>query len=117
MSSWPRLLGLPGAILAVANVDPEHAIAAFAGDAGAQQALLPAHNRVKARFPFGLKKAVADRPGTAEPPAWGEALEHRSSIGVRGSWVAAGAAASSGAARMVRRCMRRRLLGRRSRSG
>ena len=45
----------PGAI-AVANVDPEHAIAAFAGDAGAQQALLPAHNRVKARFPFGPER-------------------------------------------------------------
>jgi 4-hydroxy-tetrahydrodipicolinate synthase len=58
-------LGLPGAILAVANVDPEHAIAAFAGDAGAQQALLAAHNRVKARFPFGLKDAIADRFGTS----------------------------------------------------
>ena len=58
-------LGLPGAILAVANVDPEHAIAAFAGDAGAQQALLPAHNRVKARFPLGLKDAIADRFGTS----------------------------------------------------
>jgi 4-hydroxy-tetrahydrodipicolinate synthase len=58
-------LGLPGAILAVANVDPEHAIAAFAGDPGAQQALLKAHNRVKARFPFGLKDAMADRFGTS----------------------------------------------------
>jgi 4-hydroxy-tetrahydrodipicolinate synthase len=58
-------LGLPGAILAVANVDPEHAIAAFAGDPTAQQALLPAHNRVKASFPFGLKDAIADRFGTS----------------------------------------------------
>jgi 4-hydroxy-tetrahydrodipicolinate synthase len=58
-------LGLPGAILAVANVDPEHAIAAFAGDPGAQQALLKAHDRVKARFPFGLKDAMADRFGTS----------------------------------------------------
>jgi 4-hydroxy-tetrahydrodipicolinate synthase len=58
-------LGLPGAILAVANVDPEHAIAAFAGDPAAQQALLPAHNRVKASFPFGLKDAIADRFGTS----------------------------------------------------
>ena len=58
-------LGLPGAILAVANVDPEHAIAAFAGDPKAQQALLPAHNRVKASFPFGLKDAIADRFGTS----------------------------------------------------
>ena len=58
-------LGVPGAILAVANVDPEHAIAAFAGDPGAQQALLKAHNRVKARVPFGLKDAMADRFGTS----------------------------------------------------
>jgi 4-hydroxy-tetrahydrodipicolinate synthase len=58
-------LGLPGAILAVANVDPEHAIAAFAGDPTAQQALLPAHRRVKSSFPFGLKDAIADRFGTS----------------------------------------------------
>lgn len=58
-------LGIPGAILAVANVDPEHAIAAFAGDPTAQQALLPAHSRVKASFPFGLKDAIADRFGTS----------------------------------------------------
>jgi 4-hydroxy-tetrahydrodipicolinate synthase len=58
-------LNIAGAILAVANVDPEHAIAAFAGDPTAQQALLPAHNRVKASFPFGLKDAIADRFGTS----------------------------------------------------
>ena len=58
-------LGLPGAILAVANVDPEHAIAAFAGDPTAQQALLTAHRRVKSRFPFGLKDAIADRFNTS----------------------------------------------------
>jgi 4-hydroxy-tetrahydrodipicolinate synthase len=58
-------LGVPGAILAVANVDPEHSIAAFAGDPAAQQALLPAHRRVKHAFPFGLKQAIADRFGTS----------------------------------------------------
>ncbi|HZB60508.1 MAG TPA: dihydrodipicolinate synthase family protein [Actinomycetota bacterium] len=58
-------LGLPGAILAVANVDPEHAIAAFAGDPTAQRALFPAHKRVKSRFPYGLKDAIADRFGTS----------------------------------------------------
>jgi 4-hydroxy-tetrahydrodipicolinate synthase len=58
-------LGIAGAILAVANADPEHAIAAFAGDAAAQRALLAAHRRVKARFPFGLKDAIADRFGTS----------------------------------------------------
>ena len=58
-------LGCPGAILAVANVDPEHAVAAFAGDAAAQRALFAAHKRVRDRFPFGLKQAMADRFGTS----------------------------------------------------
>jgi 4-hydroxy-tetrahydrodipicolinate synthase len=67
-ASMPLLagtLGLPGAILAVANVDPEHSVAAFAGDADAQRALFAAHKRVRDRFPFGLKKAMADRFGTS----------------------------------------------------
>jgi 4-hydroxy-tetrahydrodipicolinate synthase len=58
-------LGIPGAILAVANVDPEHAIAAFAGDPGAQRALLAPHRRVQHRFPHGLKQAIAARFGTS----------------------------------------------------
>jgi 4-hydroxy-tetrahydrodipicolinate synthase len=58
-------LGAAGAILAVANVDPEHAIAAFAGDPGAQRALFAAHRRVKRAFPFGLKEAIADRFGAS----------------------------------------------------
>jgi 4-hydroxy-tetrahydrodipicolinate synthase len=58
-------LGVPGAILAVANVDPEHAIAAFAGDPAAQQALLPAHRKVRHAFPSGLKQAIADRFGAS----------------------------------------------------
>jgi 4-hydroxy-tetrahydrodipicolinate synthase len=58
-------LGVPGAILAVANVDPEHAIAAFAGDPAAQRALLPAHRKVRHAFPSGLKQAMADRFGTS----------------------------------------------------
>jgi len=58
-------LGIAGAILAVATADPEHAIAAFAGDPAAQRALLGAHRRVKARFPFGLKDAIADRFATS----------------------------------------------------
>jgi 4-hydroxy-tetrahydrodipicolinate synthase len=57
--------GVAGAILAVANVDPEHAIAAFAGDPAAQRALFPAHNRVRTTFPQGLKDAIADRFGTS----------------------------------------------------
>jgi 4-hydroxy-tetrahydrodipicolinate synthase len=58
-------LGIAGAILAVANVDPEHSIAAFAGDASAQRALLAAHRRVQRSFPHGLKDAIADRFGTS----------------------------------------------------
>jgi 4-hydroxy-tetrahydrodipicolinate synthase len=57
-------LGCTGAILAVANVDPERSIAAFAGDPDAQRGLLPAHRRVQAEFPHGLKAAMADRFGT-----------------------------------------------------
>jgi 4-hydroxy-tetrahydrodipicolinate synthase len=57
--------GVAGAILAVANVDPEHAIAAFAGDPAAQRALFPAHKRVRTAFPRGLKEAIADRFGTS----------------------------------------------------
>jgi 4-hydroxy-tetrahydrodipicolinate synthase len=58
-------LGCAGAILAVANVDPEHSVAALAGDAGAQQALFAAHKRVQHDFPHGLKRAMADRFGTS----------------------------------------------------
>jgi 4-hydroxy-tetrahydrodipicolinate synthase len=58
-------LGIEGAILAVANVDPEHAIAAFAGDPDAQRALFAAHKRVRDSFPHGLKAAMADRFGTS----------------------------------------------------
>ena len=58
-------LGIAGAVLAVANVDPEHAVAAFAGDPTAQRALLTPHKRVRNRFPFGLKDAIADRFNTS----------------------------------------------------
>jgi 4-hydroxy-tetrahydrodipicolinate synthase len=58
-------LGIAGAILAVANLDPEHAIAALAGDPAAQRSLFAAHKRVQARFPLGLKEAIADRFGTS----------------------------------------------------
>jgi 4-hydroxy-tetrahydrodipicolinate synthase len=58
-------LGVAGAILAVANVDPEQAIAAFAGDPTAQQALFHAHKRVQHSFPHGLKHAIADRFGSS----------------------------------------------------
>jgi len=64
-SGGPGARGVAGAILAVANVDPEHAIAALAGDPDAQRALFAAHRRVRTAFPHGLKDAIADRFGTS----------------------------------------------------
>ena len=58
-------LGVTGAILAVANVAPEHSIAAFAGDPDAQRARLAPHRRGRHAFPLGLKDAIADRFGTS----------------------------------------------------
>jgi 4-hydroxy-tetrahydrodipicolinate synthase len=58
-------LGCAGAILALANVEPELCIAAFSGDAGAQRALTPAHLAANERFPAGLKELVAKRFGTS----------------------------------------------------
>lgn len=58
-------LGCAGAILALANVEPERCIAAFTGDAVAQRALAPAHRQSLARFPGGVKALTAARFGTA----------------------------------------------------
>ncbi|GIF55418.1 hypothetical protein Air01nite_15130 [Asanoa iriomotensis] len=58
-------VGAAGAILAVANTHPAESVAAFAGDAGAQRALLAAHLRSKERFPAGLKAMMAERYGTS----------------------------------------------------
>ncbi|HZD67497.1 MAG TPA: dihydrodipicolinate synthase family protein, partial [Actinomycetes bacterium] len=58
-------LGCSGAILALANVEPEKCIAAFAGDADAQLALAKAHLAARWDFPRGLKALVADRFGTS----------------------------------------------------
>ncbi len=57
-------LGCTGAILAVANAEPELAAAAFAGDADAQQRLLPAHVETGRQWPHGLKALTAHRFGT-----------------------------------------------------
>ncbi|SDZ15472.1 4-hydroxy-tetrahydrodipicolinate synthase [Asanoa ishikariensis] len=58
-------VGAAGAILAVANTHPAESVAAFAGDATAQRALLEPHLRSKERFPAGLKSLVAERYGTS----------------------------------------------------
>jgi 4-hydroxy-tetrahydrodipicolinate synthase len=58
-------LGCTGAILALANAEPERCSAAFAGDADAQLALTAAHRASQRDFPHGLKALVADRFGTS----------------------------------------------------
>jgi dihydrodipicolinate synthase/N-acetylneuraminate lyase len=57
-------LGCAGAILALANAEPEGCIAAFAGDAASQMALAPAHRQSLARFPAGIKALTAARFAT-----------------------------------------------------
>jgi len=59
-------LGCTGAILGLANVDPEGCIAAFTGDGAAQRALAPAHLAMGRAFPAGLKALMAARWGTPE---------------------------------------------------
>lgn len=58
-------LGCRGAVLALANAEPERAIAAFAGDIEAQRRLTDGHRRARSDFPVGLKQLVADRYGTS----------------------------------------------------
>jgi 4-hydroxy-tetrahydrodipicolinate synthase len=57
-------LGCPGAILALANAEPELCIAAFTGDAQAQRRLTPSHLAVREHFPHGLKQLIAKRFAT-----------------------------------------------------
>jgi dihydrodipicolinate synthase/N-acetylneuraminate lyase len=58
-------LGATGAILALANVEPERCAQAFAGEPVAQRGLLGSHLDSLVRFPAQLKQAVADRFGTS----------------------------------------------------
>ena len=58
-------LGAAGAILGLANTDPELCIAAFAGDLEAQRALVPAHLEAGTDFPAGLKRRLARLSGTS----------------------------------------------------
>jgi dihydrodipicolinate synthase/N-acetylneuraminate lyase len=59
-------LGAAGAILALANAEPELCVAAFAGDADAQLKLVPGHQAAAAAFPSGIKGLVAKRFGVSE---------------------------------------------------
>ena len=58
-------LGCTGAILALANAEPEGCIDAFAGDAKAQRALAESHLASRQAFPGGIKRLTAARWGTA----------------------------------------------------
>jgi 4-hydroxy-tetrahydrodipicolinate synthase len=57
-------LGAAGAILAVANLEPELCCEAFAGDAAAQRALTEVHLAARAGGPPALKQLLAQRRQT-----------------------------------------------------
>jgi dihydrodipicolinate synthase/N-acetylneuraminate lyase len=59
------VMGATGALLAIANVDPERCVAAFGGDVDAQKALIAPHLTATAAFPSALKGLVAARFGTS----------------------------------------------------
>lgn len=54
-------MGGAGAILALANVEPERCVRAFAGDAAAQRELARSHLAVRAGGPAALKRLLAER--------------------------------------------------------
>lgn len=65
--SFAGPVGCAGAILALANVEPERCAAAFSGDAEAQRALLGPHLAMRRpTFPAGLKAQMAARFATSE---------------------------------------------------
>ena len=63
--SYAGPLGCPGAILALANAEPELCAAAFAGDPDAQLRLAAPHRAANAAFPAGIKSLTAARYGTS----------------------------------------------------
>lgn len=64
-------LGCAGAILALANAEPELCASAFAGDASAQRKLTPAMLAAQSDFPRGLKRLIAQRFGSSEAARMG----------------------------------------------
>ena len=58
-------IGATGALLAIANFDPERCIAAFEGDVEAQRSLIKPHLETMVRFPCILKEFVAARFATS----------------------------------------------------
>jgi hypothetical protein len=58
-------MGAAGALLALANFNPELCIAAFEGDVEAQRSLIKPHLETMVRFPCVLKEFVAARFATS----------------------------------------------------
>lgn len=65
------LVGAAGAILALANAEPEACLAAFAGDGRAQRDLATAHFTALQSFPRGVKQLTAERFGTSSAARMG----------------------------------------------
>ncbi len=59
-------MGGAGAILALANVEPEACCRAFGGDAATQRELGDIHLRVRAGGPAELKRILRDRAGSCD---------------------------------------------------
>jgi dihydrodipicolinate synthase/N-acetylneuraminate lyase len=59
-------MGGAGAILALANIEPEECCRAFAGDAAAQRRLAESHLAVRAGGPAALKRILASRRGSCD---------------------------------------------------
>lgn len=64
LAAAARESGAPGAILGIANAEPERAIAAWSGDPIAQRELAAAARESGAPFPGALKRLTAQRYGT-----------------------------------------------------
>ena len=62
--SFAGPLGCAGAILALANAEPERCVAAFTGDPEAQRGIATAHAAAARSFPAGIKALTAVRFGT-----------------------------------------------------
>jgi dihydrodipicolinate synthase/N-acetylneuraminate lyase len=65
MVAWAGMLGCTGAILAVANLEPELCADAFAGSVPAQKDLLAAHKILTCYGVKGIKEELARRYGTS----------------------------------------------------
>jgi 4-hydroxy-tetrahydrodipicolinate synthase len=63
--AWAGMLGATGAILAVANLEPELCVDAFAGNVQAQKDLLGAHKILSCYGVKGIKEELARRHGTS----------------------------------------------------